>query len=405
MKMNSLRVAIIFLTLITATPVLAQSQPLASAPETAAQLDPLMAPIALYPDELVGDILMASTYPLEVVQATRWVQDPKNAKLKGDQLTMALQSQDWDPSVKSLVPFPSILGMMNDRLDWMQKTGDAFLSQQAEVMDAVQRLRRQAQAAGTLKSTPQQVVTDQNQTITIEPANPNVVYPPVYDPTVVYGAWPYPDSPPYYFPPPPDFAFGPPDFPGWWWGPVVEIGFFEPFWGWGRCDWHHHRIHIDRDRFDRLEGSRRSISGDTWAHDPYHRRGVSYRDTAVASRFGGRVLGSSEARHAFRGIEEGRGIAPSGLPGRQGPLGVATQGARPTARQLPTVMRPQTTMFDRGGAAETRPYSNRGYASPQTVLPSGPGGLSGAPRGFTGAMPRGGGGISGGHIGGGFSRR
>src|SRR5690348_5408782 len=266
MKMNSLRVAIIFLASITATPVLAQSQPPASPPETAAQLDQLMAPIALYPDELVGDILMASTYPLEVVQAARWVQDPKNAKLKGDRLTAALQSQDWDPSVKSLVPFPSILGMMNDRLDWMQKTGDAFLSRQAEVMDAVQRLRRQAQAAGTLKSTPQQVVTDQNQTITIEPANPNVVYPPVYDPTVVYGAWPYPDAPPYYFPPPADFAFGAPDFPGWWWGPVVEIGFFEPFWGWGHCDWHHHRIHIDRDRFDRLESSRHSISGDTWSH-------------------------------------------------------------------------------------------------------------------------------------------
>src|SRR5258708_35642259 len=114
-----------------------------------------MAPIAIYADESVRDIVMAATYPLEVVQATRWVQDPKNAKLKGDQLTMVLQSQDWDSSVKSLVPFPSILGMMNDRLDWMQKTGDAFLSRQAEVMDAIQRFSRPAHAAGTLKSTAQ----------------------------------------------------------------------------------------------------------------------------------------------------------------------------------------------------------------------------------------------------------
>jgi hypothetical protein len=144
---------------------------------------------------------MASTYPLEVVEAARWVEDPNNARLKGDQLAAALQGKDWDPSVKSLAPFPQILRMMDDRLDWMQKLGDAFLAQQNEVMDSVQRLRRQAEEAGTLQSSPQQTVTTQDQTITVEPANPNVVYVPIYDPTVVYGAWPYPDYPPYYFPP------------------------------------------------------------------------------------------------------------------------------------------------------------------------------------------------------------
>ena len=188
---------------------------------TAAQLDQLLAPVALHPDQLLGQILMASTYPLEVVEAARWVEDPNNARLKGDQLAAALQDKDWDPSVKSLAPFPQILRMMDDRLDWMQKLGDAFLAQQYEVMDSVQRLRRQAEEAGTLQSSPQQTVTTQDQTITVEPANPNVVYVPVYDPTVVYGAWPYPDYPPCYFPPP-GFVFGPPVWPGFWWGPVID---------------------------------------------------------------------------------------------------------------------------------------------------------------------------------------
>ncbi len=404
-----LRIAIFALaTALAAVSGRAQTPPPAPPAQTApqlsqAQLDQLLAPVALYPDELVGNILMASTYPLEVVQAARWVQDWNNAKLKGDALATALQSQDWDPSVKSLVPFPQILGMMNDRLDWMQKLGDAFLSQEADVMDSVQRLRHQAEAAGSLKSTPQQTVTDQDQTVTIEPANPDAVYPPVYDPTVVYGPWPYPDHPPYYFPPPPDFIFGPPIFPGWWWGPVVEIGWFGPFWGWGHCDWHRHRIHIDRDRFDRLAGPHRPPwSGDTWEHDSYHRRGVAYRDASTATRFGRSVTGSPDARRAFRGFEEGRGIAPSGLPGRKGPLGTTgTMGTRrtppATPRQPPTVLRPQGTIFDRSGSgADSRVHSERGHASERTIAPGGTRGFTGAPRGFSGSAPRAGGGFSGG---------
>jgi hypothetical protein len=146
-------------------------------------------------------------------------------------------------------------------------------------MDSVQRLRRQAEEAGTLQSSPQQTVTTQDQTITVEPANPNVVYVPVYDPTVVYGAWPYPDYPPYYFPPS-GFVFGPPVWPGFWWGPVIDIGFVAPYWRWHHFDWDHHRIRIDRDRFYRIEGHHRPIVDDTWQHDQYHRRGVAYRDPA-----------------------------------------------------------------------------------------------------------------------------
>jgi len=186
----------------------AQDQPASTQPQQqsldAGQLDQLVAPIALYPDPLLAQVLMASTYPLEIVQADRWAK--ANKSLKGDALTAALDKQDWDASVKQLVSTLTVLAMMNDKLDWTQALGDAVLAQQADVMDAIQRLRAKAQANGKLETTKQQKVTvtqDQGSPIIeIEPASPEVVYVPYYDPGVVYGAWPYPAYPPYYFPPP-----------------------------------------------------------------------------------------------------------------------------------------------------------------------------------------------------------
>src|SRR6187551_1527859 len=170
----------------------------------AGELDQLVAPIALYPDSLLAQVLIASTYPLEVVQADRFAKSNKG--LKGEKLQAALGKQDWDASVKVLVSTPTVLSMMNDKLDWTQALGDAVLAQQADVMDAIQRLRAKAQANGKLETTKQQKVTvtqDQGSpVIEIEPASPEVVYVPYYDPGVVYGAWPYPAYPPYYFPPP-----------------------------------------------------------------------------------------------------------------------------------------------------------------------------------------------------------
>src|SRR5512139_379 len=159
------------------------------------ELDQLLAPIALYPDDLLAQILMASTYPLEVVQADRWVK--QNKSLKGDALKAALEKQTWDTSVKSLVPFPDVLAMMSDKLDWTQKLGDAFLEQEKDVMDTVQKLRRKANEAGNLKSSNELAVKKEADIIIIEPANPQVIYVPSYNPTVVYGAWPYPAYPPY----------------------------------------------------------------------------------------------------------------------------------------------------------------------------------------------------------------
>ncbi len=159
----------------------------------------MLAPIALYPDSLLAQIFMASTYPLEVVQADRWAKQNKN--LTGDALTAALEKQPWDPSVKSLINFPQVLAMMSEKLDWTQKLGDAFLAQEKDVMASVQTLRKKAYDAGNLKTTKEQKVVVEQETIVIESASPQVVYVPTYNPTVVYGTWAYPAYPPaYYYP-------------------------------------------------------------------------------------------------------------------------------------------------------------------------------------------------------------
>jgi uncharacterized protein DUF3300 len=404
------------------------------------QLDQLLASIALYPDQLVAQILMAATYPLEVVEAARWVQDPNNARLKGDALAAALQDMDWDPSVKSLVPFPQLLQMMNSRLNWMQKVGDAFLAQQSGVMDSIQRLRREAENAGRLKSSPQQVVGTEDQAIVIEPANPDEVNLPYYDPTVVYGPWPYPDYPPYTFSPPPGFDYGAPYFPGFWWGPAIEIVVFRPFWGWGSCDWRQRSVHVDHNRYDRIPGSRPPLRGDTWQHDPHHRRGVAYRDPGTAVRFG-RPVASPNASRAFRGFETGQtfttgrptfttsqprfttsqpnfttgrpataqpGVRPPSSaqrPVTQRPSALSSPSAqqpmvqRPSARS--TVQRPAAPAF--GGyhrGADARAESARGRASLQSTPPRAPAPSAGGARspggGGGGGRPSGGGRSSGG---------
>ena len=169
-----------------------------------AELAALVAPIALYPDPLVAQVLMAATYPLEVAEAYNWLKS--NASLKGSALDKALQDQTWDASVKSVVSFPSVLDMMGSQLSWTQKLGNAVLAQQKDVMSAIQNLRKKAKAAGHLASTEQQTVTTEGSgnttTVVIQPTNPQVVYVPTYNPTVIYGSWAYPAYPPVaYYPP------------------------------------------------------------------------------------------------------------------------------------------------------------------------------------------------------------
>jgi len=240
---------------------------------------------------------MASTYPLEIVHAARWVK--ANPKVKGDAAVKAVENQPWDTSVKSLVAFPQILEPMSDKLDWTQKLGDAFLAQQKDVFDAVQRLRARAQESGNLKSNEQQnVIVEQapagGQTIVkIEPANPQVIYVPAYDPAVVYGGWGYPAYPPYYWPPYPAY------YPGYYPGAGLAFGigllaagaiFADCNSCWGGDDVN---INVDSDRarnIDRNFDSSKLKNGERggrWQHDASHRQGVAYRDNATRDKFAG----------------------------------------------------------------------------------------------------------------------
>ena len=219
----------VLMTIFLALPPSVVAQQAGAAALKPEELDQVLAPIALYPDSLVSQILMAATYPLEIVQADRWAK--QNASLKGDALAKALEAQDWDPSVKSLVNFPQVLTMMSEKLDWTQKLGDAFLEDQKPVLDTIQSLRAKAQASGNLKTTKEQTVIVEEKIIKIEPANPQVIYVPTYNPTVVYGAWPYPAYPPYaYYPP--GYVAG----SAFWFAAGVGLGMA---WGyaWGNCNW------------------------------------------------------------------------------------------------------------------------------------------------------------------------
>lgn len=264
-----------------------------AAPLPEAQLDQLVAPIALYPDSLVAQILMASTYPLEVVEAARW--SKANPKVTGAALESAMQKQSWDPSVKSLAAFPQVLAMMNAKLDETQKLGDAFLAQQKDVMAAVQRLRAKAQAAGNLKSGSQETVSTKQEgsttVVTIEPAQPDVVYVPTYDPAWVYGPWPYAGFPPYAWYPPGYVAGA--AVVGFTAGVIVGGAL------WGHCDWGAGNVNINVSKYNSF--NKTNIASGNWAHDPAHRGGVPYRDAATQQQFGKGQLQNAAARNQFRG--------------------------------------------------------------------------------------------------------
>ena len=301
------------------------------------EIDQLMAPIALYPDDLLVQILTAATYPLEIVIAARWVADPKNAALTGDPLEQALQAQSWDPSVKSLVPFPDVLKMMSDKLEWTQKLGDAFLTQQQDCFASIQRLRQRAQSAGKLTSTKQQTVSTQGPAIVIAPTDPDIVYVPAYDPGVAYGAWPYPDYPPYYYPPPAGYGLATGLAAGLAFGAGVAIT--RGLWGWGSPNWSAGSINVNVNRFNQINANRTAISANTWQHNAVHRQGVAYRDAATRQRFGQQHAGAA-ARRDYRGFQ----------PAAAGGIGAARPGGGAIAN------RPGgSAVGNRAPAAATRP--------------------------------------------------
>src|SRR5262245_15846497 len=304
-----------------------QAQQASAAPLSKAQLEQLVAPIALHPDPLLSQMLMASTYPTEVVQAARWAKE--HAGVSGRALEDAMQKQPWDPSVKALTAVPQALQMMSDKLDWTQQLGDAFLGQQEELLAAVQRLRQRAQAAGHLKSSEQQTVktlqpptgpgaptgTATAPIIAIEPANPDYVSLPVYDPRVVYGDWPYPEYEPY--------SWYPAGFTGggvFAFATAVAVGSAI----WGNFDWWRDRVNINVNRFNQFNRSK--IADNTWRHNPRHRGNVPYRDAKVGQRFGD--SGRAAAREAYRGkADAGRRDLANTKVGDPGGKARAAQGA------------------------------------------------------------------------------
>jgi hypothetical protein len=341
--------------LVLLLPLLGQTQDTAAQPPGAGsrtppfkpeELEQIVAPIALYQDSLLAQIFMASTYPLEVVEAARWSKD--NPDVKGDAVADAVKDQTWDPSVKSLCAFPQVLTMMNEKLDWTQKLGDAFLAQQAEVMQAVQRLRNKAMETGNLKSSKEVTVKTEPapppaegapaaaagapapppQTIIIESPDPEVIYVPTYNPTVVYGAWAYPSYPPYYYYPP---------------GYVAGAAFWSFTAGvvvggalWGNCNWGGNDVDIDINRennFTRNTNRETNRTNNKWEHNSEHRKGVGYRDSGTQQKYGRGNSQGTQAREQYRGrADQGRQqIAKEGV-GNQRDLAGNQVGTRDTAR-------------------------------------------------------------------------
>ena len=313
---------------------------------------------------------MASTYPLEVVQADRWLTANKN--MKGDQFKAAVDKLSWDGSVKALVATPSVLTMMSSKLDWTQKLGDAFLAHQTEMMDAVQRLRTKAQANNQLTSTKEQKVTvrqEQNwQVIAIEPTDPNTVYVPYYDPAVVYGEWPYADYPPYYFP----------DYYAGYIGPALiatGIAFGAGYalsrwisrgnyWG-GGVNWNRNTINVNRPVVNPLNGN-------VWQHNPAHRRGVRYNDVNVQRRFSNaNITAGNRARPDFRGSGGQQVLRPGGGATNRPNAGTLPAN-RPTAGNRPVSGANRPTAGNRPPSGANRPTAgNRPSSSGELSRSSG----------------------------------
>ncbi len=353
-----------------APPATGQGQPYTQG--TPEQLQQLVAPIALYPDSLVAQILAASTFPDQIVEADRWVQ--ANPGLQGQALGQAVDQQPWDPSVKALTAFPAVLGNMDKNLSWTSALGDAYYNQQQDVMDAIQVMRQRAQASGNLRTTPQQVVSTEGPTIVVQPANPEVVYVPAYDPWVVYGgpimAWPgwYP-------------------YPGiWYGGPYLSfgigfgIGFFGHYgWGWNHWgfDWHH--------RYATFGGGRYYSRSNTFYYRNSYRGGAARG--GVYSR-GGAPHGEAYSRGNIGRPGGGGGPYHAGAPAA--PFNGNHQAARGYAapRGQTGVRSNAFSSIEKGGQART--YSSRGSTSYSSG--AAPGGSSGAHAGGGGGAHGGGGG-------------
>jgi hypothetical protein len=342
----------------------AAQQPAAKADAPAAplppdQLDSLVAPIALYPDPLLSQTLVASTYPLEIIQLQQWLE--KNKNLKDKALTDAALKQPWDASIQAMVVLPDVVKRLADDIQWTADLGNAFLAQQSDVMDAVQRMRKKAQGTGALASNQQQKVETQvveNKTvIVVQPASPDIVYVPAYSPVVVYGPPIYPYPPIYYpyYPPYSTGAIVASSMISFGVGVAVGAAWGGGGWGWG-CGWGGNDIDINvNNNFVRNNNINRNtnLSGNKWQHNPQHRGGAPYGNRATADRYGGTARGDSAAARQSSGAR--------------------SQQARPTTQSAS----PRSAEASRSGGGGDRVGSRE-------VPRSGSGGSSGAFGGSSG---------------------
>ncbi len=374
----ALAVALATGTLLVSTtlvaPAFAQSTPQSST-LTQPQLESLVSSIALYPDSLLSQMLMASTYPLEVAEASNWLRN--NSHLTGTALQDALKPQTWDNSVKSLVTFPDALNLMGNQLGWTQKLGDAYLAQPKDLMQAVQALRAKAKRAGNLDSNSQVTVSsDPQSNIIIVPSNPQVVYVPTYNPMMVYGAWPYAAYPPY-----------PMYNPGWGlmsFGVGMAVGaalWSTPHWGSGSITINNNNFNNFNNRFNSVANQRSNFVGDanTWAHNPAHRDGVPYNNAALSNRFGSNNLNDIDRNNLAR---------------QQGAVNNWKNNATPEERQRADQARQnaQNEFQRNAGSGDRFGGGDRNFGGDRS--------FGGGDRSFGGGR----GGFGGGHFGGGFRR-
>ncbi len=389
-------------TAVYAQPVSLQNAP-ADQPAPAIpadQLDSLVAPIALYPDPLLTQVLVASTYPLEIIQLEQWLQ--KNPDLKEDALTTAVQKQDWDPSIQAMAVFPDLVKRLSNDVKWTTDLGNAFLAQQSDVMDAVQRMRTKAMDAGKLKSNEQMKVETQTveskTVVVIQPANPQVVYVPSYNPVVVYGPPIYP-YPPIYYPPPSYYAAG----MFFAFGVGIAVGaYYRGGWGYN-CGWgrhttvvinnnnnfvrHYNNTNINVNRNTNINNNINRNGNSNWQHSPQHRGGTPYSNQNVAKQYGGTARGDSMSTRQANAQQQGAGNRPqTGANNRAGSNpgagglnrggsnagGASNAGAnRPSGgnnignRQVPSDSAPRNTSAFGGASnkASTQASSARGQSS------------------------------------------
>jgi hypothetical protein len=369
--------------LVVPSGLMAQGAQQGAAPFRPEEIDQLVAPIALYPDALLAQVLAASTYPLEIVQTARFVQ--QNKELKGEKLMAAAKDKDWDPSVKAMLEFPDVLLMMNEKLEWTEKLGDAVLSQQKDVMAGVQRLRQKAEESGNLKTTQEQkvIVEKETKTIIIEPANPQVVYVPTYNPTVVYGVWAYPAYPPYPVYPPGYAATAAFSFAA-----GVAVGAAWGGYGGWRCGWGSNEVDINvnkqnsftQNNYNNSQKYQKKETGQTsqkqnWQHNPEHRGNAQYKDQRTAQKYGQQRQGSG----ARLTTSDARGYSSgTGQRGGQGPqtsdLSRGSQGAGDRSGGKPQTSDMSRGAGDKGGAKPQTSDASRGGGKESALSGSGNGG-------------------------------